>query len=583
MCESQKTVMNITRILVCISSLSVAVLYLLFMSDQSQAASKEIHKSSVQKTLACAEPDTIRFINGSIITMDRNNAVVSALEIEGDRISALGSDVEKNRNKGSANCLKTIDLNGRTVVPGLIDSHVHFLRAGNWPGHRVYGAEKAHSISALQTLIKNRVASLPDGDPITVIGGITPIQFKESRLPSLQELDAVAPNHVVYLQVSFFGPAMTNSAGREFFAQKGLNVADNGSIAQGPATGAAIKALKSNQTHEERKGNLLELMRYANSLGLTTVFDEAGTRFHGASFFDNRRDYAAVLDLWRGGKTSLRIRSQRLTYDKSEESGELEAYMDSAWPQFGDDMFKVVALGEHVVSFPSRGKVSPAYRSKALAMASAGWSHEQHSTSHRENLQHIDAIESAHKAHPISRLRWSLAHAMDLGRDGDLSQIKRLKAMGMGVRLQNQGYHYSVAGHTQDSESSRSAGPFYRTLLDSEIPLGIGSDGALVGSINPWHSIFYMLSGKNMEGQLVNAGQTLTRLEALRMHTINNTWFSYEEADLGSLEIGKKADLVVLNEDYLMVPEERIRSLKSVLTLVDGKVVYDDTEASLLN
>lgn len=582
MSEAQRSNMDITRLLVYLSSLSVAVCSLFFVSAQSQAASRSAHQSSAKPFADCTRPNTIRLVNGNIITLDGKARVVSALDIRDDRIVALGAEVEKSVkviNQTNDRCIRTVDLDGRTVIPGLIDSHVHFLRAGNWPGHPVHGAEKTHSISELQALIEKRASNLPKGELVTVIGGITPRQFEESRLPSLRELDAVAPDHVVYLQVSFFGPGMTNSAGRAFFAKKGLEIAENGAIPQGPKTGDAIKALKSGQTHEERKRNLLGWMRYANSLGLTTLFDEGGTRFHGASFFDNRQDYRAVLDLWKGGETSLRIRSQRLTYDSIPERGELEAYLDSAAPRFGDDMFKVVALGEHVVSFPSRGKISPAYRSKVKAIASAGWTHEQHSMSHRENLQHIDAIESAQKVHPISELRWSLAHAMDLGRGGDLSQVKRLQAMGMGVKLQSQGYHFSGSGW----QSNSNAGPFYRTLLDSGVPVGVGSDGALVGSINPWHTIYYMVTGNNMNGKLVNPGQTLTRLEALRMHTINNTWFSFEEAKLGSLEVGKKADLVVLNEDYLTIPEEHIRGLKSVLTLVDGKIVYEDADASLLN
>ena len=566
--------MNKHRVLVCLRAFCTTAIYGALTLSYSAVALSGEGGMAGHKMAACAESEKTRFINGNILTMDSKNTIVTALEISGNTISALGENINQ-RPKDS--CIKLVDLKGRTMIPGLIDSHVHFLRAGNWPGNRVQGVETASSIAALLELIAQGVSAVPKGEAITIIGGIMPAQFKERRWPTLRELDAVAPDHVVYLQQSFFGPSITNSVGRSFFAGKGLEVAESGKLSEGQETNAAVASLKSTQAIGERERNLKAMMTYANSLGLTTVFDEAGTRFQGASFFDNKQDYKAALKLWRSGETSLRIRSQRLTYDKVDGPGELEAYMDSAWSQFGDDFFKVVALGEHVVSFPSRGKISSAYSSKVLAMASAGWTHEQHSTSHWQNLQHIDAIESAHRVNSISQLRWTLAHVMDLGRDGDMTQIKRLKEMGMGVRVQNQGYHSS------GPRGGRNAGPFYRTLLNSGIPVGTGSDGALVGSINPWSSIYYMVTGKNMTGDLVNSGQTLTRLEALRMQTMNNTWFSYEENDLGSLEVGKKADFVVLNEDYLTIPESRIRQIKSVLTFVDGVPVYEEPGTSLLH
>ncbi len=142
-------------------------------------------------------------------------------------------------------------------------------------------------------------------------------------------------------------------------------------------------------------------------------------------------------------------------------------------------------------------------------------------------------------------------------------------------RVQNQAYSIPTdqfpLGRVLGGDN---AGPLYRILIDSGIHMGAGTDGALVGPMNPWLSIYYMVTGRDSGGQLINEGQTLSRLEALRLYTINNAWFSFEEQQIGSLEVGKKADLVVLNADYLNVPEEDIRSLRSMMTMVDGKIVY---------
>lgn len=545
-------------------------------SNEQDIAQGEVVSTGVQ---ACTAYSGYELINGRIITMDESDSVVSSLMVENGRIVALGATTN---DQESASCHQVIDLAGRTVIPGLIDSHVHFVRAGSAPGHDLRAAETAFSIAELLQLIQTQVQLLPEDQVISIIGGIVPQQFAENRFPTLQELDAVAPNHAVYAQRGFFGPAFTNSVGKQLFVAKGISVAQDGTIEAGKATGAAFMALKATQTDEDRKQGLQRLQKYANSLGLTTVADEGGVLFPGAGFFDPSNDYQAILDLWREQKLTVRIRAQRLSYDSDDQPGKVEDFLDNAWSRFGDEFLKITALGEHIVSFPRNGEVNSAYGSKISHIAMKAWSHEQHSTSFMENQQHIDAIEAVHAKYPITELRWSLSHVFELGHDGDLSAISSLKSMGMGLRVQNHGYSVPTdqfpLGRTLGGANS---GPLYRTLVDSGIRLGAGSDGALVGPINPWLSIYYMLSGMDSGGQLVNEGQTLTRLEALSLYTRDNAWFTFDEQDLGSLEVGKTADLAVLNGDYLNLPLAEIKTLGSVLTMVGGIVVYTDPEQSI--
>ena len=531
--------------------------------------------SATASTPDCSEPIGYELVNGQILSMDSNWSIHSAIRVKGDRIIAVGDTAAPN-DVGA--CYQVINLEGKTVIPGLIDSHIHYIRAGGTPGIDLRGAENSFSIASLLQLIQRQASIVATDKPITIIGGINPQQFTDKRFPTLKELDTVAPEHLFYAQQGFAGPAFTNSLGKQLFNSKGIKVDEDGRIAAGQPTVMAYKTLKATQTQQDRIEGLQRLQHYANSLGLTTVADQGGVPFPGAGFFDPVKDYQAALSLWQKRQLTVRIRAQRLSYDNSEQRGNVEAFLDSAWPQFGDDFFKITALGEHIVSFPRDGKVNPAYTSKIKAIAAQGWSHEQHSTSAMENKQHIEAIELIHETQPIDQLRWSLAHVFELGHEGDLSTVNKLKAMGMGLRLQNHGYSYPTdrfpLGRMLEGPNS---GPLYRTLMDSGIKLGAGSDGPLLGPLNPWLSIYYMVTGKNSADRLVNPKQTLSRMEALSLYTADNAWFTFDEENLGSLEVGKVADLVILNKNYLSVPLEEIKTLHSVMTMVAGDIVYADT------
>ncbi len=400
-------------------------------------------------------------------------------------------------------------------------------------------------------------------------------------MPTLAELDRALPLHPTYIQQGFLGPAWTNSRGIEFFRQQGVSVGEEGIISAGDDTNAAFAALSAQQTFADKVRGARELMSFANSLGLTMVVDQGGTPFPGASFFDLKNDYRAIFELWRQADMPLRVRIQHTGSERSADRGLFEEKLENTYPLFGDDMLRFTGTGEHVVTFPRDGEVNPAYESKIAVAAALGWSHEQHSVSNSENLQHLQMIANVHAERPIDELRWSLSHVFELGTPGTEDLVQMIKSMQMGVRVQGQAFTLPTdrfpLGRTMGGEN---AGPLYRTLLDDDMVMGGGTDGALLVPMNPWFAIYYAVTGRDNAGRLVNPNQSLSRQEALSLYTIDNAWFSFDEDALGSIEAGKLADIVVLSDDYLTVPVERIRELGSVLTFVNGEVVYAAEEFS---
>ncbi len=523
---------------------------------------------NAKENLCLGEKDTV-LVNGKIVTMDPDRTLATSVRVRAERIVAFGKVAL------SDNCVTIIDLKGRTVIPGLIDSHLHFVRQGLTPGYDTREVEIATSKEQFLELLKKKAAKVPSGRFVTVIGGISKAQFMDNKLPDLVELDSSVSDKPVYIQFGFAGPAYTNSLGIKHFKKLGITVNKTGEFSAGAETNNAFAALESGQQFIDKVRSTKDLMIYANSVGLTMVFDEGGTGFPGASFFDTREDYRAILQLYRRKEATIRVKIQLISTAKTAEPGIFDEQISRIIPQSGDSMLKYSGTGEHIVSFPINGQVNSLYSEKIKNVADHGWSHEQHSVSYDENKQHLGMIAALHQAKSIKDLRWSLSHVFELGSPGTEALLRDIKAMNMGVRVQNQAYSSPTdifpLGRTL---KGKNWGPLYRTLYDSGIPLGAGTDGSLLGPINPWLSIYYMLTGKNIAGEIVNPDQTLSRMEALELYTIGNAWFGFDEKDFGSIEVGKFADLVVLNKDYLSVPHEEIRGINSVLTMVNGKIVY---------
>jgi predicted amidohydrolase YtcJ len=525
----------------------------------------------------CPDVRDVLLTNGAIHTMDPNDTVVESVRILADRVAAVGGGP-----LGATRCTRVVDLEGRTAVPGLIDNHNHIVLLGLRPGHDTR-LESAASIADVLSVLRAKAMTLPNGEWITSIGGFDVNQFVPPpgapRFPTLAELDTATPNHPVYLQLSFGGPSVTNTLGKRFFEQAGIEVGADGAIAGGfqtpnPTT-RALHELRQRQTLADQKRGTVDAMRYAASLGLTTHLDEGGfpatgTAADGAAHFDRYRAYDALLALHAEGALLTRIRINFLHMETDSATPELAARLANVFPNFGGDLLRIVGIGEFTAgASPIIGEATEVWRAGTRRVAEAGWRNENHSLTPTDFKVIIDDWERLNAQLPapgITDQRWVVAHVPFITQE----YADKLKALGGGVSVLG-GWRY-ISGTAQQN------GPPFKLLADSGIPMGMSSDGMQISPMNPWIGLYYVVTGKNARGDVINAGQTLSRSDALRLYTAANGWFLGEEDVLGTLEVGKYADVAVLSADYFdarAVSDEAIKGVRSVLTLVGGEIVHD--------
>jgi predicted amidohydrolase YtcJ len=477
----------------------------------------------------------LALVNGRFV--DGRGLVGTALTIRNGRILTVG------KTAPTAAGLQTVDLGGRTVIPGLFDSHAHYTRAAVNPGHEARRIERAFSIAELQEAIAKRSQSVPDGEFITCIGGWNHTQFAEGRRPTQAELDEAAPRHAVYISGTGGGTgAITNSRGRAFFASKSVAVdATTGVVT---AAGAAVAALQAVQTPEDKLRGTAALNAHANSLGLTAVVN-AG----------NLADQEFALRLWRDDRLTVRMRPLFPADSPAEAEARLLNNFSQGGRAVGDDLFRVSGFGERIGGTDT---MSASFEPTARVIARNGWLLQQHSISLAENDFHLNAFRSIAREYPIAALRWSLIHLQSI----DGARLKALIDLGAGASAQTWTY------------LSTGGGPPFRRIVDSGIRAGVGTDSTNVSALDPWLAIFYMTTGRNLSGALTNDGQQVSRVEALRLYTEGTAWFAFDDHHVGSFTEGKYADLAVLNLDYLTAPDQMLRRMESMLTLVAGTPVH---------
>ena len=518
----------------------------------------------------CAGARDMKLVNGRIHTLDGRNSVVSSVTIKNGKFAAVGREMDD----AGGPCMRVINLGGRTAVPGLVDNHNHFLLLGLRPGHDTR-IETARSIADVQLAIRARTRTVKAGEFITAMGGWTAAQFAENRLPTLSELDVAAPVNPVLVFNSFTGPAVANTLGRNFFISKGIAVDAAGNIAANAPSLAALNALRAIQTFADKVQGTLDAMAYSASVGVTTNVDMGGfvlpgtpnaqdsDTFDTLASWDPFTAYDPLLALHDQRKVSVRVRIFFLSMDHNPDVPLTTQRVLNAFSNFGDNMVRTSGIGEFVTSWPLFGNPFPTNYGAALnIVAQRGWAFQQHSLTLGEDQFIASSFETVNQTTPIADLRWSDAHVPNI----DLPTILRLKAVGAGIAVHP--FRYLSGGAL--------GGPPLRTIIDSGIHVGAGSDSAQISTLNPWNMIYYMVTGKNAAGKLVNAGQQITREEAIRLYTVANGWFLKEEDKLGSIEEGKLGDVVVLSDDYFdefRVPD--VRKIHSVLTVVDGKVVHN--------
>lgn len=502
--------------------------------------------SVVQAAQAGPKPKRdLALINGRIHTLDAHDTVVDSLLIKDGRFAMVGG----LRDLGDA---QVINLKGRTVIPGIVDNHVHFIRIGNAVGHDERRLERAFSIAAAQAIISERAKRVPEGEFITALAGIVRRQFAEGRFPNRAELDDAAPRHPVLISELTFGQA--NTLGRDRLRALGVSVNDDGTM---PNHASAYTALAASLTNEGRKRQLLETAKYALEIGLTTVMDQHGST-GGAGFIDRIRGHDFYLEMVR--EQTLNVRT-RVFFPEQNDVSLLQAILDNRWPEFGSDMHRTVGIGE----WAPRGAN---YQESLRRIGERRWLLHQHLISANEIQAHLDAIATYRDQNPTlpspAELHWNLGHI------GDITEAQVHQANDLGVGL---------APHPWRYLTSNGGGPRSRMILDlATVPVGSGLDGARVAPLNPWAGIYYQTTGRHSGGVLVAEADKVSRTEALRMWCgPQQGWFSKEDNVLGGIAVGRYADLAVLAADVFdeqAVPDDKLRGMTSVMTVVGGNIVH---------
>jgi len=519
--------------------------------------------------------ETLVLTNVRIHTLDAADTIATSVTIRNGRFLAI------NAAPAAGPGVRTINLGGRTVVPGLVEPHIHIVSLANRPGYHTI-LENTASIREIQEALAARRKDVPQGAWITSMGGWHPNQWAEHRHPTLAELDQAVPDRPVLLYERFTGPCATNSMGKAFFDAvdaappihpdiKKINVSPTGAIAgagqAGNPSASALFLLRRIQTFADRKRSTVDAMNYAASVGLTTHLDQVLFPTPGPlhpsqilSNLDQYKMYDPWLELHREGKTIVRLQMNFLQNQTDPNLPELKERLRNQFQFFGDDMMRTGAIGEWAAPLTS-GAV---WREAQHLVAEAGWRNENAVQNLAGLQQVVEAYEAVNKEFDITQKRWVVHHVPQVNAD----LLNRLKALGCGVEM-------GAFRWVTSSDPKVVAGPPFRNIVDHGIQVGIHGDGVHIAPLNPWLHIYYATTGVNSFGDKVNADQQLTRTEALRLFTRNNSWFLRMEEKIGSIERGKLADLAVLDRDYFVIPDAEIKKIRSVLTIVDGKIVQN--------
>ena len=522
-------------------------------------------------------PDTI-LLNGKILTVDAQFSTHEALATRDGKIVALGRTADLRKLAGAGT--RVVDLQGRTVIPGLIDSHMHAIRAAlsfatevNWIG--------ARSLAEALNRIREASRSMKPGAWLIVAGGWNVQQFQEKRRPTQAELEAAAPNHPSYVQLGY-GWAVMNAAGF-----KALNIAsdadlpNNGKLerdAAGKPTGAisggqnAIIALFDRlpqPTFDQQVDGTRKFFRELNRLGITGVGDPGGNNM-------TPNEYQALFQVWRQGQMTVRVAYSLCGQTPGAELNDFKNLTLMTPAGFGDQMLRFNGIGERV-TYAMNNNNRPSDTDKEKYYQIARWAAERGMplTMHWGNDASVDHLltifENVNREIPIRDLRWSIAHLNDASE----KTLERMKSLGVGWTVQDAMYFGGEDFQRQAGEAAARRVPPVNTAKRLGVAVGAGTDAHRVASYNPFTALQWFLDGKTVSGvALRGPEETPTRADALRLYTLGSAWFSRDEARLGSLEIGKLADLAVLSKDYMTVPVEQVGGLESVLTMVGGRIVY---------
>jgi len=516
-------------------------------------------------------------VNAKVVTVDDQASIAQAFAVRDGRFLAVGDNAQIRAMAGAAT--RIIDAQGRTVTPGLNDGHIHMVRAGFWWKYEAR-LDETQSLAEILDIIKTRAQQTPRGTWILTLGGWHHSQIKERRMPTRAELDAVAPDHPVYVQALREVGQMNSMAMKLSGITASMPLPPGVSIGKdaagqfdGVIRGFAGQTLAERsfpqQSFEDKVEGLRLVMRDFNAAGLTSTGETFGI---GVA----ESDYQVLYELWRRRGMSVRVGAHFPTMNFEH----AQRWLDYPAAGFGDDMLLLNGLGEGVLNamgdgyIPKQFPIAPEAKAELQKIVAAGArnqvSFQFHATIETTMNAMLDALEAAHMQTPIDKLRINFLHAEQI----TPSIIARMKKLGMGVQMQNRQSLGSELMKANWGERANDIPPV-KTVINSGLPFAGGTDGTTSSSYRPFISIGWLVSGKNWRGDLVRPTERLTREQALRAYTRGSAWFTWEENRKGAITPGMLADFIVLDRDYLTVNEDDIRFIKPVLTAVGGKVVYD--------
>ncbi|WP_186395956.1 amidohydrolase [Stappia sp. TSB10GB4] len=528
-------------------------------------------------------------VNARVTTLDRQNPSADAVAIRDGRFLAVGTEAEV---RAAAPDAAIIDAKGRRLIPGLIDSHTHVIRGGlnynmelRWDG--------VPSLSDAMAMLKRQVDRTPAPQWVRVVGGFTEHQFAEKRLPTLEEINAVAPDTPVFI-LHLYDRALLNAAAlrvvgytRDTPNPPGGEIVRDGAgnptgllLAQPNATILYSTLAKGPKLDSDYQINSSRhFMRELNSLGVTSVIDAGG------GFQNYPDDYEIIERLHADGQMTVRVSYNLFTQKPKEELADFSSWVSQVSPGQGDDVYRHNGAGEMLVysaadfeDFRAERPDMPPDMEADLEpvirlLAENRWPWRLHATYDETIDRALDVFEKVNRDIPLSGINWFFDHAETITD----RNIDRIAALGGGIAVQHrmafQGEYFVERYGAKAAERT----PPIRRIMEAGVALGAGTDATRVASYNPWVSLSWLVTSRTVGGlALYPQHNRLDRETALRLWTEANAWFSNEQGRKGQIRAGQLADLALLSEDYFSVPESDIVHLRSVLTLLGGKVVHGD-------
>ena len=534
--------------------------------------------------------------NGKIATQNEQRSMVEAVAIRDGKFLAVGTGREMMAWRGELTQL--INLNKRTAIPGLNDSHTHLIRGGlnynlelRWDG--------VPSLADGLRMLREQARRTPSGQWVRVVGGWSEFQFAERRMPTLDELNQAAPDTPVFVLHLYDRALLNRAALRAVGYTKQSPNPPGGEIVR-DAAGNPIGVLIARPNAmilyatlakgpklppEYQVNSSRHFMRELNRFGITSVIDAGG------GFQNYPEDYGIVEQLHKSGELTVRIAYNLFTQKPKGELADFERWTGMVKSRQGDDYLRHNGAGEMLVfsaadfeDFLEPRPDLPASMEQDLKpvvtlLAQNKWPFRLHATYDESIARALDVYEAVNREVPLKGLHWFIDHAETISK----RNIDRIAALGGGIAIQHRMAYQGEYFRDRYGEAALRRTPPIREMLSSGLPVGAGTDATRVASYNPFVSLYWLITGKTVGGlSMYTQANRMERTEALRLWTVGSSWFSTEEGVKGSIVPGQLADLAVLSADYFSVPDEDIKQLESVLTVVGGKPVYAAEEFETL-